>query len=52
MSMEIRKFLAALQTKASAQQAPLCDDADTVLVLLCNTITTSKQQLNLKNNNN
>ncbi len=34
--MEMRKFLVALQTKASAQQAPLCDDADTVLELLYN----------------
>ncbi len=51
MSMEIRKFLAALQAKAAAQQVPLCDDADTVLGLLHNTIITSKQQLNLKNNN-
>ncbi len=49
--MEIKKFLAALQTKASAQQAPLCGDADTVLEFLYNTIITSKQQLNLKNNN-
>ncbi len=24
MSLEMRKFLAALQTKASVQQAPLC----------------------------
>ncbi len=34
--MEMRKFLAALQAKAAAQQAPLCDNADTVLVLLYN----------------
>ncbi len=37
MSMEMRKFLAALQAKAPAQQASLCDDADTVLEFLYNT---------------
>ena len=35
--MDIKKYLAALQAKETTQQAPLCDDANTVLELLYNT---------------
>ena len=35
--MDVKKYLAALQAKETTQQAPLCDDANTVLELLYNT---------------
>ena len=35
--MDIKKYLAALQAKEATQQAPLCNDANTVLGMLCNT---------------
>ena len=35
--MDMKKYLAALQAKETTQQAPLCDDANTVLELLYNT---------------
>ena len=35
--MDIKKYLAALQTKEVTQQAPLCNDANTILELLYNT---------------
>ena len=35
--MDMKKYLAALQAKEATQQAPLCNDADTVLELLYNT---------------
>ena len=35
--MDIKKYLAALQAKETTQQAPLCNDANTVLELLYNT---------------
>ena len=35
--MDIKKYLAALQAKKANQQAPLCNDANTVLELLYNT---------------
>ena len=35
--MDMEKHLAALQAKEATQQAPLCNDADTVLGMLCNT---------------
>ena len=35
--MDIKKYLAALQAKEATQQAPLCNDANTVLGMLCST---------------
>lgn len=35
--MDMKKYLAALQAKEATQQAPLCNDADTVLEILYNT---------------
>ena len=35
--MDMKKYLAALQTKESTQQAPLCNDDNTILELLYNT---------------
>lgn len=35
--MDMKKYLAVLQTKEATQQAPLCNDADTVLGMLCST---------------
>ena len=35
--MDMKKYLAALQAKEAAQQAPLCTDADTVLEFPYNT---------------
>ena len=35
--MDMKKYLAALQAKEKTQQAPLCNDANTVLELLYNT---------------
>ena len=35
--MDMKKYLDALQAKEATQQAPLCNDADTVLELLYNT---------------
>lgn len=35
--MDMKKYLAALQAKEATQQAPLCNDANTVLELLYNT---------------
>ena len=35
--MDMKKYLAALRTKESTQQAPLCNDANTVLGMLCST---------------
>ena len=35
--MGMKKYLAALQAKAATQQAPLCNDANTILELLYNT---------------
>ena len=35
--MDMKIYLAALQAKEAAQQAPLCNDANTVLELLYNT---------------
>ena len=35
--MDMKKYLAALQAKKATQQAPLCNDANTVLELLYNT---------------
>ncbi len=35
--MDMKKYLAALQEKETNQQAPLCNDANTVLELLYNT---------------
>ena len=35
--MDMKKYLAALQAKEATQQAPLCNDANTVLELLHNT---------------
>ena len=35
--MDMQKYLAALQAKEATQQAPLCNDANTVLELLYNT---------------
>ena len=35
--MDIKKYIAALQAKEVTQQAPLCNDANTVLELLYNT---------------
>ena len=35
--MDMKKYLAALQAKETTQQAPLCNDANTVLELLYNT---------------
>ena len=35
--MDMKKYLATLQAKEATQQAPLCNDANTVLELLYNT---------------
>ena len=35
--MDMKKYLAALQAKEATQQAPLCNDANTILELLYNT---------------
>lgn len=35
--MDMKKYLAALQAKEATRQAPLCNDANTVLELLYNT---------------
>ena len=35
--MDMKKYIAALQAKEATQQAPLCNDANTVLELLYNT---------------
>ena len=35
--MDMKKYLAVLQAKEATQQAPLCNDANTVLELLYNT---------------
>ena len=35
--MDMKKYLAALQAKEVTQQAPLCNDANTILELLYNT---------------
>lgn len=35
--MDMKKYLTALQAKEATQQAPLCNDANTVLELLYNT---------------
>ena len=35
--MDMKKYLAALQAKVATQQAPRCNDANTVLELLYNT---------------
>ena len=35
--MDIKKYIAALQAKETTQQAPLCNDANTILELLYNT---------------
>ena len=35
--MNMKKYLTALRAKEATQQAPLCNDADTVLELLYNT---------------
>ena len=35
--MDMKKYLAVLQAKEATQQAPLCNDADTVLEFLYNT---------------
>ena len=35
--MDVKKYLAALQAKEATQQAPLCNDVNTVLELLYNT---------------
>ena len=32
--MDMKKYLAALQAKEATQQAPLCNDANTILELL------------------
>jgi hypothetical protein len=35
--MDMNKYLTALQAKETTQQAPLCNDANTVLGMLCST---------------
>ena len=35
--MDMKKYLTALQAKETTQQAPLCNDANTILELLYNT---------------